>query len=162
MLRWQYGFLVMPMVDLDEGTYNETEVTYLSVKYEKEVRLCLGCAITEDINGKDQGLTAVPFDYSGNIILSIPDYEKQKRTEIEQVRTGLKDGGAWVVHASVQGSIYSVDPISALDHIGGVTVTNLKEGFSIETVGHLKACLRDIQNCCCYQGPFDQEIGSGP
>jgi hypothetical protein len=46
-----------------------------------------------------------------------------------------------VVDASVQGSIYSVDPILALDHIGGVTVTKLKEGFNIATVGHLKACL---------------------
>jgi hypothetical protein len=113
----------------------------LSVKYEKEVRLCLGCAITEDINGEEKGQTAVRFDYSGNIILSIPEYEKRKNTKIEQVRTGLKDGGAWVVDASVQGSLYLVDFILALANIGGVTVTKLKEGFSIETVGHLKACL---------------------
>jgi hypothetical protein len=44
------------------------------------------------------------------------------------VRTGLKDGGAWVVNASVQGLIYSIDPILAIDHIDGVTVTKLKEG----------------------------------
>jgi hypothetical protein len=41
-------------LNLDEGTYDETEVMYLSVKYEKEVRLCLGCAITEDVNGKEK------------------------------------------------------------------------------------------------------------
>jgi hypothetical protein len=66
----QCGFLVMLIIngrlDLDEGTYDETEVTYLSVKYEKEVRLCLGCAITEDMDWKEKGLTAVPFDNSGN------------------------------------------------------------------------------------------------
>jgi hypothetical protein len=57
------------------------------------------------------------------------------------VRTGLKDGGAWwVVNSSVKGSTYSVDSIKALGHIGRITVTKLKEGFSIETVGHLKAC----------------------
>jgi hypothetical protein len=129
-------------LDLDEGTYIETEVMYLSVKYEKEAMLCLECAIMEDMDGKEKGQTAiVPFDYSGNIILSIPDYEKRKKPKIEQVRTGLKDGGAWVVDSSVKGSIYSVDSILALDHIGGVTVTKLKEGFNIESVGHLKACL---------------------
>jgi hypothetical protein len=54
-------------LSLDDETYDETEATYLSVKYEKEVRLCLGCAIMEDVNGKEKGKTAVPFDYPGNI-----------------------------------------------------------------------------------------------
>jgi hypothetical protein len=127
-------------LDLEEGTYDETEITYLSVKYEKEVRLCLGCAVTKDTDGNEKGRTAIPFDYSGKIILSILDYEKRKKTEIERVRTGLKDGGAWVVDPSVPGSIYSVDSIKELAHIGGVTVTKLKEGFNIKTVGDLKAC----------------------
>jgi hypothetical protein len=57
------------------------------------------------------------------------------------VWTGLKDGGAWVVDLAVQGSIYAVDSIKELAHIGSILVTKLKEGFNIETVGHLKACL---------------------
>jgi hypothetical protein len=48
------------------------------------------------MEGKEKGQTAVLFDYSGKIFLLIPDYEKRKKTEIERVRTGLKDGGAWV------------------------------------------------------------------
>jgi hypothetical protein len=125
---------------LEEGTYDETESTYLSVKYEKEVRLCLGCAVTKDTDWSKKGRTAVPFDYSGKIILSILDYDKHKKTEIEHVQTGLKDGGAWVVNTLVPGSIYSVDSIKELTHIGGVTVTKLEEGFNIKTVGNLKAC----------------------
>jgi hypothetical protein len=91
-------------LDLEEGTYDETESTYLSVKYEKEVRLCLGCAVTKDTDWSKKGRTAVPFDYSGKIILSILDYDKHKKTEIERVQTGLKDGGAWVVNTLVPGS----------------------------------------------------------
>jgi hypothetical protein len=128
-------------LDLEEGTYDEMEITYLSVKYEKEVRLCLECAVTKDTDGNKKGRTAVPFDYSGKIILSILDYDKHKKTKIERVRTGLKDSGAWVVNMSVQGSIYPVDLIKELAHIGGITVTKLKEGFNLERVGDLKACL---------------------
>jgi hypothetical protein len=125
-------------LDLEEGTYDDTEVTYLNVKCKKEVRLCLGCGMMEDVDGKLDGRTAKLFDYSGKIILSIPDYEK--RTEIERVKTGLKEGGAWVVDPSIKGSIYSADSIRALERIGGVAVTKLKEGCDIETVGHFKAC----------------------
>jgi hypothetical protein len=97
-------------------------------------------SMTEDVDGKLDGRTAKPFNHSGKIILSVPDYEKRKKTEIERVKTRLKEGGAWVVDPSVKGSICSADSIRALERIGGVTVTKLKEGHNMETVGHFKAC----------------------
>jgi hypothetical protein len=80
------------------------------------------------------------FDYSGKMILSVPDFEKRKKTEIERVKTGLKEGGAWVVDPSVKGSICSADSIRAVERIGGVAVTKLMEGHNTETVGRFKAC----------------------
>jgi hypothetical protein len=40
------------------------------VKYEKETRLCLGCTLVEE-NNMEEGRMATPFDFSGNIILSM-------------------------------------------------------------------------------------------
>ena len=118
--------------------------------------------------GKKKGeTTTAQFDSLGKITpLSIPDYEEWKKTEIERVRTGLKDSGAQVVDPSVKGSIYSADPILVLDHIGGVPVTNLKEAYSkIETVGDLKACSAKKSAeivAATSQGPFYHKISSSP
>jgi hypothetical protein len=82
---------------LEEGTYyDETEITYLSVKYEKEVRLCLGCAVTKDTDGSKKGRSAVPFDYSGKIVLSILEYGRCKKTEIECADWIERLGGPYV------------------------------------------------------------------
>jgi hypothetical protein len=40
-------------IDLVNGAYDKSEVSYLNVKDEKEVRLCLGCAMVEGAEGTE-------------------------------------------------------------------------------------------------------------
>jgi hypothetical protein len=56
-------------LDLLNGTYDETKVETLQVKYKKEVRMCLGVAVVERIDGTLEGVNAKPFDYSGKVVL---------------------------------------------------------------------------------------------
>jgi hypothetical protein len=50
-------------LDLLNGTYNETKIVdTLQVKYEKEVRMCLGVAVVKRINGTLEGVNATPFN----------------------------------------------------------------------------------------------------
>jgi hypothetical protein len=52
-------------LDLEAGEYDSSEVSWVNVKYEKEVRLCLGCGIREEADGTTVGVCAKPFCYSG-------------------------------------------------------------------------------------------------
>ncbi len=42
-------------IDLVDGSYDDSKVSYLNVKYEKEVRLCLGCALVSDTERGEEG-----------------------------------------------------------------------------------------------------------
>lgn len=60
--------------------------THLQVKYAEEVRLSLGVAWVKEIGKEIEGMRAVPFDYSGKVFLSIPDYKDKIRKEISCVK----------------------------------------------------------------------------
>jgi hypothetical protein len=66
-------------LDLEDDNYNDKEVVEVHVKFEKEIHLCLGCAIVFK-DGQEEGKTAAPYDYYGKFILSIRDWETQKDT----------------------------------------------------------------------------------
>jgi hypothetical protein len=71
----------------------------LNVKYEKEVRLCLGCALVSDTQRGEEGRRAVPFDYSGKVILSLKDWNARVATEIARINRCHKEAqtGSWRV-----------------------------------------------------------------
>ncbi len=60
-------------LNLKSGKYDESEVAWVNVKYEKEVRLCLGCGIYEKADGTTVGVCAKPFCYSGKLLISLKD-----------------------------------------------------------------------------------------
>lgn len=56
------------------------EVVEVHAKFEKEIQLCLGCAVVFK-DGQEEGKTAAAAcDHSGEIILSVKDWEARKRS----------------------------------------------------------------------------------
>jgi hypothetical protein len=108
------------------------------VKYEKEIRLCLGCTLIEEKeeNDMEEGRIATPFDYSSKTILSIKDYSHRQRTEIDRVRQLDKGGGLWVIEQGPKDAIYENDPIQTLKWIGDSYKQRLEED-NIATVSNL-------------------------
>jgi hypothetical protein len=79
----------------------------LNVKYEKEARLCLRCALVSDTGKREEGRQAVPFDYSSNVILSLKDWMAQAATEIARVKSLPQGGVDWVLEGGPTGALYS-------------------------------------------------------
>jgi hypothetical protein len=91
----------------ENGKYSEEEKGRLKVKFEKEVRLCLGCAIVEDSNGNRKGKRAKPFVYSGKVLLTIKDWNKNIAGEIKRVNKSLQPNAFWVNnHPRKEGEIF--------------------------------------------------------
>ena len=130
-------------IDIENGTYDDADVCILKVKFDKEVRLCLGCAMIENDEGKQEGLRAAPYDYSGQTILSIVDYGRRQKAEIDRVRALDSGGSNWVIDSRQQGAVYEGDSVRAINKIGIRTVEKLKE-HGIETVGALKTLGDDM------------------
>ena len=56
----------------------------VKVKYNKEVRMSLGCSITHKKDDNEEatiweGKRCMPFDYSGRVILSVTEYKEKIR-----------------------------------------------------------------------------------
>jgi hypothetical protein len=82
-------------LDLEGGKYDESEVAWVNVKYEKEVRLCLGCRIYEKADGTTVGVCAKPFCYSGELLVSLKDDRRNVVVEIARVKS-LSHPGPWL------------------------------------------------------------------
>jgi hypothetical protein len=72
-------------IDLVNGTYSEEHNSELKVKFEQEIRLCLGCAVVEKGN-EVRGVRLLSFDYSGKTILTIKGWNARANTEIRHVK----------------------------------------------------------------------------
>ena len=85
------------------ATYAEPK-SLLKMKYAEEVRLCLGVAqverlvVDEDVTSSSviEGRRAVPFDYSGKVVLSMKDWTKKENEEIRRVKNLLGNALPWV------------------------------------------------------------------
>jgi predicted flap endonuclease-1-like 5' DNA nuclease len=90
----------------------------LRVKYEKEVRLGLGCAATKcRITDRVEGKTCKAFCYSGKVILSIKDYTDKQNAELKRIKT-LKGNNYWVVDRRKKGEFFLDDKVSLIPGIG--------------------------------------------
>jgi hypothetical protein len=82
-------------LNLESGKYDESEVAWVNVKYEKEVRLCLGCGIYEKADGTTVGVCAKPFCYSGKLLVSLKDARRNVAVKIARVKY-LSHPGLWL------------------------------------------------------------------
>ena len=123
------------------GKYSDKKVSRLNVKYEKECRMGLGCAVVAplDPDGRDlpvEGRRANLFDYSGKVLISLADFEKMKGIEFARVR---KSGPTkWVTRTSNPELVYASECVKRLSKCGEATRKKLeKVGIKI---------VRDLQN----------------
>ena len=131
------------------GEYTEdcpTDGKVMDVKFPQEGRFCFGVAIRRDNEGKEEGVRAEAFDYSGKWILSIAKWEDEVETAIRKVKLLARDKkGKWLVSARVEGAIYLHDKLTLLgrrkmnkmDGVGKATCTKL-EANGIATVGNVR------------------------
>jgi predicted flap endonuclease-1-like 5' DNA nuclease len=121
----------------------------LRVKYEKEVRLGLGCAATkckdtDEIVGK----RCKAFCYSGKVVLSIKDYKDKQKAELKRVKL-LKGNNFWVIDRRQKGEFYEDDTISFIPGIGvkmkerleaeGIFTVRTLADLSDDSINHLTA-----------------------
>ena len=123
-------------------------------KYTDEVRLCIGVAVITPIgpNGESierEGRRVQPFDYSRSVLLSVSDFEKKIKVEIDRVKM-LRHGesSGWVVRDKSP-ILYMNDSLLKLKKCGKVACERLKN------VGVLT--ISDLQNISAEQ---IQKLGS--
>jgi hypothetical protein len=104
-------------LELEAGEYDSPEVSWVNVKYEKEVRPCLGCGIQEEADGTTVGMCAKQFCYSGQLLVSLKDERRNVASEIGQVK-GLSHPGPWLAGPQVDGKVFENDKTSKLKGIG--------------------------------------------
>eukprot|EP00978_Attheya_sp_CCMP212_P008683 scaffold20425_cov45-Attheya_sp.AAC.1 len=128
-------------IDLSgNGKYNEKQKTIMKVKYEKEVRLSLGCGMVE-INGTGEivGKRAENYDYSGRIIITIKDTNVRRGLENNRVKAlEGKVLGMWKVDPRLPGDIFLDDSLKLLKKCGQATITKLAK-HGITNIGELKS-----------------------
>ena len=111
------------------GEYSSKKVSRLNVKYEKECRMGLGCAVVAplDPDGKDlpvQGRRAELFNYSGKVLISLADFKKMQSIEFARVR---KSGPSkWVTTTSNPDLVYASECVTRLKKVGEKTQKNWK------------------------------------
>jgi hypothetical protein len=102
------------------------DISFLKVKYDKEVRLLLGCAVVETKEGLVEGRVGPnALSYSGQTVLSISDYRKRQNTAIAAPKSLKGTGGQWVINNRPHGSVYEMDPVDSLDLVGKLTKKKL-------------------------------------
>ena len=113
-----------------EGQYCDKKIVKLNVKFENEGRFGLGCAKVVKINNNPQGLPSgvimKPFDYSGNVLISIADYKKKQHLEFRRIASLSTRTTLWYIKRADEG-LYQNDPVDKLAGIAG----KKKEYFKI-------------------------------
>ena len=106
----------------ERGTVREKTAHFCEFKYNKQVRLALGCAqkVTSVVDGINVlvGCRLKPYDYSGKTILAIKDFGEHIEKEIKHVRS-LKGGSSfWTEVLREKDSLYLEESINALRLVG--------------------------------------------
>ena len=98
------------------------EGTRLNMKYSSEVRLCLGVAKQLSSDGTEEGSTLPLFNYTGQTIVTIKDWDRMVENEKKRVK-GLKgEDSIWVNKKRIKGELYLCDGIKGnVKHCGKAT-----------------------------------------
>ena len=138
-------------IDIENGEYTKERKTILNVKYEKECRLGLGVAMVTPLSpdGTQQspvGRRCHPFDYTSKVMISIDDYDRLLKIEINRVKSLQGRNGYWVQCSRNKDiKYYSDDPVTLLKGVGKKASQKLQE-IGIKTIGELKQMKLPIQH----------------
>ena len=117
-----------------------------SFKYCQQARFSLGCAAVKLSDGRIVGKRTIVFDCTGQRLVSIGEYDRRVREEINRVKTLKIDGrrSKWITEQRVTKHFHDEDNINCLPMVGNNTKTHqTMSEHGIRTIGHLKALLSD-------------------
>ena len=91
-----------------------------SFKFTQQARFCLGCAAVEMENGQIIGKRSYVFDYTGQRLVSISEYDRRVRSEIQRVKQLTINGNRskWITNGNKTKDFYENDSISRLPRVG--------------------------------------------
>ena len=140
-------------IQVEDGKYLNKKISRLNVKYEKECRMGLGCAMVAPLDDDGCRMDSVGrrcklFSYTGKVLISLSDYQKMKSIEIDRVRKHTSASSKWIEKRREEGKVYANEKVTKLKKCGNVTARKLKT-VGIETVQHLK----DIPDPDCFVLP---------
>lgn len=126
-------------IDIVNGTYTEDSHSILSVKYEKEVRFCLGVYLKEGELGEVTGERLPIFDYTEKRIIAIERRNKLRDIAILHVKRAKRTGksSVWFKNTREKGVLYRNDSADVIKGIGKEKVKSLAE-LDIYSVNDLK------------------------
>jgi hypothetical protein len=140
-------------LDIEAGEYDDSEVSWVDVKYDREVRLCLRCRICEEADGSTVGLIAKPFCYSGKLLVSLKEHGRLVYTEISHVQS-LSHPGPWLADTREPGKVYENEKTSKLKGLGtksegklsknGITTIKALHGITAEKIKEICAAAREV------------------
>ena len=76
----------------NEGGQLPDLVATVTTKFSAEARGCFGVAMVKQIDGNMHGARAVPFNYTGRVVIGIKSFQEQLRQEYNRVK---QVGGCW-------------------------------------------------------------------
>ena len=117
-------------VDTKNGEYSNKEISILNVKYEKECRMGLGCAMVTPLDDNNsplppEGRRCKLFNYTSKVLVSISDGKKMMATEIRRVKNCSSKTTKWIDKVAPQDKVYSNDPVDKLKKCGYQTKKKL-------------------------------------
>jgi hypothetical protein len=92
-----------------DGEYRD-EKTLLTVKFPKQIRLCLGVAV-RDSNGVEEGVRLTPFDYTEKNVITIKNESEIIRKEIARVKNLPLTSKGWTSNPNTDEELYFCDSI---------------------------------------------------
>ena len=130
-------------IDTKNGEYSNKEISILNVKYEKESRMGLGCAMVTPLDADNHPLPAEGrrcrlFDYTSKVLVSISDGKKMIANEIRRVKTCSSRTTKWIDRTASDGKVYCDDSITNLKNCGTQTKKKLLT-IKISLVSDLQA-----------------------
>ena len=128
-------------VDIN-GKYSEKKLSRLNVKYEKECRMGLGCAMVAPLDRdgcveQSVGRRCNLFDYTSKVLISLLDYKKMKLIEISRVKRCTSASTKWIEKTREEGRVYANENVIKLKKCGNKTSKRLAT-VGIVTVADLK------------------------
>ena len=93
-----------------------------SFKFSQQARFCLGCAAVEMRNGTIIGKRPYIFDYTDQRLVSISEYDRRVRCEIQRVKSlNINENRSkWITNTDKSKEFYENDCISRLPPVGKI------------------------------------------
>ena len=113
-------------LDLENGTYADTEPTKLNCKYDNKIRLLLGVAALKYKDERIQGVRCRAFSYTNKTVLADKDFQRRINDEISKIKALPRDSNGkraagWTRSAREEGAVYENDE---LHHIKGIVCSS--------------------------------------